>query len=99
MADTAVATADGAVADDGRQFAFFYEIIEAFRTCGKTAAGEDGEEVDMGRMDVDAFLIAMTMFLRIFDAFANPFFADVVKKDIQGNIDVRVCTFFLLLAR
>lgn len=68
---------------DAKGFDFFYEILNEFRAAAKTADGGD-----MSKMDVEPFLSAMTMFLRIFDAFQNPFFADVVKKDVQGNIKV-----------
>eukprot|EP00171_Calliarthron_tuberculosum_P008582 IDg8582t1 len=74
----AVATADGG---DAKGFEYFVEIVNAFRDAAKSADGDD-----MSALKVDSFLNAMTMFLRIFDAFANPFFANVVKKDVQGNI-------------
>ncbi len=74
---------DPAIPADSKGFEFFYEILNEFRAAAKSADGGD-----MSKMDVEPFLSAMTMFLRIFDAFANPFFADVVKKDVQGNIKV-----------
>lgn len=67
-----------------RDFRFFAEIVEAFQKAD-ASAGDGGA----GNIQVPAFLEAMTMFLRIFDAFSNPFFSDVVKKDVQGNITVR----------
>ncbi len=73
MADTAADTAKG--------FEFFYEILHAFREAASSAKDDA-----VPTTKVEPFLKAMTMFLRIFDAFANPFFADVVKKDVQGNI-------------
>ena len=69
-----------------RDFAFFYEILEAFREAVPVhIEGKGMAEAT----DVHKFSDAMHIFLRIFDAFANPFFADLVKKDVQGNITVR----------
>lgn len=65
-----------------RDFEFFHEIIDAFK-----AAGASAPNGDYKNMNVSKFVEAMTMFLRIFDAFANPFFSDVVKKDVRGNIE------------
>ncbi|CAN8072876.1 unnamed protein product [Agarophyton chilense] len=65
-----------------RDFQFFLEIVEAFKVSATSAP--DG---DFKNMNVSKFVEAMTMFLRIFDAFANPFFSDFVKKDVKGNID------------
>ncbi|KAI0561050.1 Glycolipid transfer protein [Gracilaria domingensis] len=65
-----------------RDFEFFLEIVDAFKTAGASAPGGDFKN-----MNVSKFVEAMTMFLRIFDAFANPFFSDVVKKDVSGNIE------------
>lgn len=85
MADT------GAVpVADAKEFEFFYEILNAFRDAA--ASAEDG---DFTTMKTDLFLNAMTMFLRIFDAFANPFFAEVVKKDVQGNITVSCVSIYI----
>lgn len=66
-----------------RDFKFFVEIIDAYKSAAASAPNGD-----VKRMEVGPFLEAMTMFLRIFDAFSNPFFSDVVKKDVQGNINV-----------
>lgn len=66
-------------------FEHFLQITESFKVAG--ASAEDG---DSKSMKVVPFLDAMTMFLRIFDAFSNPFFSDVVKKDVVGNINVRI---------
>lgn len=71
-----------------RDFQFFVDIIDAFK-----ASGESASEGDYSRMQVVPFLEAMTMFLRIFDAFSNPFFSEVVKKDVIGNINVRILRF------
>lgn len=68
-----------------RDFQFFVEIIDAFKV-----AGESADEGKFRHMKVEPFAEAMTMFLRIFDAFSNPFFSDIVKKDVQGNIDVSI---------
>lgn len=76
----AVTTAEG----DAKGFEYFVEIVNAFREAKESADGDD-----VATTKVEPFLNAMTMFLRIFDAFANPFFADVVKKDVQTNIKVR----------
>lgn len=67
-----------------RDFEFFVGIIDAFKTAATSS--ETGDAKDM---QVAPFLAAMTTFLRIFDAFSNPFFTDVVKKDVEGNIKVR----------
>lgn len=69
-----------------RDFQFFLDIVDAFKTAGKSTTNGD-----LSQMEVGPFCEAMTMFLRIFEAFSNPFFSDVVKKDVQGNITVR-CT-------
>lgn len=74
--------ADAAASHD---FQFFAEIIDAFKAAGESAQGDSPT-----RMQITPFVSAMTMFLRIFDAFSNPFFSDVVKKDVQGNIKVRL---------
>lgn len=71
-------------AESAKGFEYFLEIVNAFK---EAAASADG--ADVGATKVEPFLNAMTMFLRIFDAFGNPFFVDVVKKDVQGNIKVR----------
>lgn len=67
-----------------RDFQFFLDIIDSFKVAEASADGGH-----LSRMEVGPFTDAMTMFLRIFDAFSNPFFSDVVKKDVKGNIDVR----------
>lgn len=72
-----------------RDFQFFVQIIDSFKIAGESA--QDGE---LQAMKVGPFTEAMTMFLRIFDAFSNPFFSDVVKKDVQGNINVCFRNFF-----
>lgn len=64
-----------------RDFQFFLDIIDSFKT-----ACESSTTQDLMDMQVKPFCDAMTMFLRVFDAFSNPFFTDVVKKDVQGNI-------------
>lgn len=71
-----------------RDFEFFSEIIDSFKKASDSAAGPD-----LNNMHITPFLDAMTTFLRIFDAFSNPFFSDVVKKDVQGNIKVRQIMF------
>lgn len=70
-----------------RDFQFFVEIIDAFKLSRDSAV--DG---NMRQMKVGPFLEAMEKFLRIFDAFSNPFFTEVVKKDVLGNIDVRLAS-------
>lgn len=67
-----------------RDFSYFVDIIDAFKNASESAAGKSLKEMKVG-----PFADAMTLFLRIFDAFSNPFFSDVVKKDVQGNIKVR----------
>lgn len=67
-----------------RDLSFFIEITDAFKA--SAASVQDG---NLLQMRVAPFLDAMTMFLRIFDAFSNPFFSEVVKKDVVGNINVR----------
>ena len=69
-------------------FQFFAEIIDAFKAAGASAYGDSPQH-----MHVTPFVDAMTMFLRVFDAFSNPFFSDVVKKDVEGNIKVSWQTF------
>lgn len=69
--------------ESSRELQFFVEIIDSFKI-----AGDSTTNANYGRMKVTPFVDAMTMFLRIFDAFSNPFFSDVVKKDVQGNISV-----------
>lgn len=81
MADAAAAPAGAAPDLEGKDFAFFYEILTSFREAA--ASAEDGK-IDTTK--VVPFTKAMEMFLRIFAAFGNPFFADVVKKDVDGNI-------------
>lgn len=70
-------------AGSSRELEFFAEIIDSFKIAGNSTT-----DANYGRMKVIPFADAMTMFLRIFDAFSNPFFSDVVKKDVQGNINV-----------
>lgn len=64
-----------------RDFKFFLDIIDSFKSAGDSSTSDD-----LIDMKVDHFCDAMTMFLRVFDAFSNPFFSDVVKKDVHGNI-------------
>lgn len=64
-----------------RDLAFFLEITDTFKK--SAASAQDGNPKNM---QVTPFLEAMTMFLRIFDAFSNKIFSEVVKKDVQGNI-------------
>lgn len=66
-----------------RDFQFFADIVDAFKASGASSVSGDAKDMKVG-----PFLEAMTMFLRIFDAFGNPFFRDVVKKDVDGNIKV-----------
>lgn len=73
-----------ATSASARDFQFFFDIIDSFKVAA--ASSEDGTA---HHIKVAPFLDAMTMFLRIFDAFSNPFFSDVVKKDVNGNIRVR----------
>lgn len=71
-----------------RDFQFFAEIIDSFK-----AAAASSRDAKAHHISVAPFLDAMTMFLRIFDAFSNPFFSDVVKRDVDGNIKVRFAAF------
>lgn len=71
------------VATQQRDFQFFVDIIDAFKASAASAKNDH-----LRQMKIDPFLEAMTIFLRIFDAFSNPFFSDVVKKDVVGNINV-----------
>eukprot|EP00177_Eucheuma_denticulatum_P003420 GFKZ01006183.1.p2 GENE.GFKZ01006183.1~~GFKZ01006183.1.p2 ORF type:complete len:226 (+),score=45.05 GFKZ01006183.1:2061-2738(+) len=64
-----------------RDFQFFAEIVDSFK-----AARESSPTGKSHDIKVPQFLDAMTMFLRIFDALSNPFFSEVVKKDVDGNI-------------
>lgn len=74
-----------ASAAPARDFQFFVEIIDGFKLAGESSDGGKANN-----MQVTPFVSAMTMFLRIFDAFSNPFFSEVVKKDVEGNIKVRM---------
>lgn len=65
-----------------RDLAFFLQITDSFKK--SAASAKDGNAKNM---EVTPFLEAMTMFLRIFDAFSNKIFTEVVKKDVQGNIN------------
>lgn len=69
----------GAPGCDEEKFAHFYGIVTAFK-----AAAPDGD----GNISAASFLAAMTRFLRIFDALAS--LGELVKKDIEGNILVRL---------
>lgn len=60
---------------DAEKFAHMYAIVTAFKE-----AAPDGD----GSVSVASFLSAMTKFLRVFDALAS--IGDLVKKDIEGNI-------------
>lgn len=77
--------ASAAAPAPARDFQFFAEIIEGFKLAGESSNGGKAND-----MQVTPFVSAMTLFLRIFDAFSNPFFSEVVKKDVEGNIKVRV---------
>lgn len=74
-----------ATAKDSRDFEFFAQIVDAYKAAGASSASGNPKD-----MQVSPFLDAMMMFLRIFDALSNPFFSDVVKKDVEGNINVRI---------
>lgn len=80
-------TTASASATETRDFSYFVEIIDAFKNASESAAAGNLREMKVG-----SFTDAMTLFLRIFDAFSNPFFSDVVKRDVQGNINVSNCS-------
>lgn len=67
----ASSVADG----DAKRFAHFKEICTAFQDSRPDVEGE---------LAIPAFLNAMKLFLRVFDALGGV--GDLVKKDIEGNI-------------
>lgn len=77
----ATATAAASPSPASADFAHFYQIIDAFR---------DAAPDDAAQISVPKYLDAMNKFLRIFDALGLGSVGDMVKKDVDGNILVRV---------